>query len=79
MCNITSPCLFAINDDPAETKNVAQLYPAVVETLQGLLARATPYVDGKMDAAVLAAHYVQIADPDSTWRNFSGPCYARRT
>ena len=77
--NATSPCLFNVNDDQAETKNVATLFPSVVNTLQELLAKATPYVDGTMDPTVLASHYIQIADPADHWRNYSGPCYLRRT
>lgn len=79
VCNATSPCLFNVNDDQAETKNVATLFPSVVNTLQELLAKATPYVDGTMDPTVLASHYIQIADPADHWRNYSGPCYLRRT
>lgn len=78
VCNATSPCLFDINHDPAETKNVAALYPAVVDSLQVLLAKATPYIDGTMDPAVLAQRYTQVTDPVNYWRNYSGPCYIRR-
>ena len=56
----------------------AALYPAVVDSLRGLLAKATPYIDGTMDPAVLAQRYTQVADPANYWRNYSGPCYIRR-
>ena len=53
VCNSTHPCLFALNSDPAETTNVAALYPAVVETLQAkLLADGSAYIDGTMDPSL---------------------------
>jgi arylsulfatase B len=80
VCDPTHPCLFNVQIDPAESKNLVNEsgYKELVAEMAAKLASYTPYVDGNLTADELANYDCVAGAGEALWGNFVGPCCQRK-
>ena len=86
VCTNSSPCLFEVVSDPAETKNLAKEGADVElqEIIDSLAAKLDffndPYIPSALTAANLACYDCAGSDTKGVgkWGKFWGPCCTRR-
>ena len=77
VCNLTSPCLYDILNDPGERHNLAPQYPDVVHRLTAELNKSLAwYITPHMTPEELNKTYEKF--PDKHWGGYLGPCYKRK-
>ena len=80
VCDQSQPCLFDVQKDPAESKNLVNesSYKQLVTEMIAKLASYTPYVDGNLTAEELANYDCVAGSGGELWGNFVGPCCKRK-
>ena len=77
VCNLTSPCLYDILNDPGERHNLAPQYPDVVHRLTAELNKSLAwYITPHMTPEELNKTYEKF--PAKHWGGYLGPCYKRK-
>ena len=80
VCDPSHPCLYDVQADPAESKNLVNesKYQVLLQEMTAKLASYKPYVDGNLTAEEISNYECVGGSGEALWENFLGPCCKRK-